>query len=106
MTTRSKRNVKCLSAVIGGSAVMALGALSMALGHEQAGPPADVAGSKMTVGQTSTETTAPGGSGHLDGGSGHQGTGPPSLRRPGRAWISDNQSVSSPLPSVTRIAEG
>jgi len=60
MTTRSKRNVKCLSAVIGGSAVMALGALSMALGQEQAGPPADVAGSKMTVGQTSTETTAPG----------------------------------------------
>jgi hypothetical protein len=60
MTTRSKRNVKCLSAVIGGSAVIALGALSMALGHEQAGPPADVAGSKMTVGQTSTETTAPG----------------------------------------------
>lgn len=59
MTTRSKRNVKCLSAVIGGSAVMALGALSMALGHEQAGPPADVAGSKMTVGETSTETTAP-----------------------------------------------
>lgn len=60
MTTRSKRNVKCLSAVIGGSAVMALGAFSMALGHEQAGPPADVAGSKMTVGETSTETTAPG----------------------------------------------
>ena len=60
MTTRSKRNVKCLSAVIGGSAVVALGALSMALVHEQAGPTADAAGSKMTVGETSTETTAPG----------------------------------------------
>jgi hypothetical protein len=58
VTSKSRKNFKLLSAAVGGSAVVALGALSLAIDHENAGT-ASVAGSSMNVGQTSTETTAP-----------------------------------------------
>jgi hypothetical protein len=45
------------SAVIGGSAVVAMGALSLAANQEQTGGPAQVAGG-MQTGQTVTQTVA------------------------------------------------
>jgi len=47
-----------LAAVIGGSAVVAMGALTMAISQEQAGP-ATVTSSGMTVSATSTQETPP-----------------------------------------------
>jgi hypothetical protein len=52
-----RTNVKMLAAVIGGSAVVAAGALTMAI-SEQA-TPASITSSGMTVGATSTEETPP-----------------------------------------------
>jgi len=49
---------KMLAAVIGGSAVVAMGALTMAITQEQT-TPATITGSGMTVGATSTQETAP-----------------------------------------------
>ena len=43
MDSSSRNNVKLLAAVIGGSAVVTMGALSMAIGQQQAEPPATVA---------------------------------------------------------------
>lgn len=51
-------NVKMFAAVIGGSAVVAMGAVTMAITHEQA-IPAEVASSGMTVGATTTPQTPP-----------------------------------------------
>ena len=51
-------NVKKLAVVIGGSAVVAAGALTMAIGQEQASP-VTVTSSGMTVGATSTQETPP-----------------------------------------------
>ena len=59
--------VKLFAAVMGGSAVLAMGALSVALHEEQAsGPSGGVAtgatfiqGGDMTLGQTATTTTPP-----------------------------------------------
>jgi hypothetical protein len=59
--------VKVFAAVMGGSAVLAMGALSVALHEEQAsGAPGGVAtgatfiqGGDMTLGQTATTTTPP-----------------------------------------------
>ena len=59
--------VKVIAAVIGGSAVVAMGALSVALHEEQApGPSGDLAGGAnfiqgggMTLGGTATTTTPP-----------------------------------------------
>jgi hypothetical protein len=51
-------NVKMLAAMIGGSAVVAMGALTMAITQEQT-MPATITGSGMTVGATSTQETAP-----------------------------------------------
>jgi hypothetical protein len=47
-----------LAAVIGGSAVVAAGALTMAISQEQASP-ATITSSGMTVGATSTQETPP-----------------------------------------------
>ena len=58
MSTTRRTNVKMLAAVIGGSAVVAMGALTMAISQEQAGP-ATVTSSGMTVGATSTQETPP-----------------------------------------------
>ncbi len=54
----NKHNVKMLAAVIGGSAVVAMGALTMAIAQEHAAP-AMVTSSGMTVGATSTQATPP-----------------------------------------------
>jgi hypothetical protein len=51
-------NVKMLAAVIGGSAVVAMGALTMAISQQQASP-ATLTSSGMTVGATSTQETPP-----------------------------------------------
>jgi hypothetical protein len=52
-----KRNHIKLSAVIGASAVVAVGALAVAVHQEQVGPTADAKSTTMTIGVTSTETT-------------------------------------------------
>jgi hypothetical protein len=53
-----KRNVKLLVAVIGGG-VIAMGALSAAIGQEQAGQESVAKSSNMNVGSTTTVTTPP-----------------------------------------------
>jgi hypothetical protein len=53
-----RTNVKMMAAVIGGSAVVAAGALTMAISQEQA-TPGTITSSGMTVGATTTETTPP-----------------------------------------------
>jgi hypothetical protein len=53
-----RTNVKMLAAVIGGSAVLAMGALTMAITEQQAAP-ATLTSSEMTVGATSTQETPP-----------------------------------------------
>jgi hypothetical protein len=53
-----RTNVKMLAAVIGGSAVVAAGALTMAISQEQVAP-ASITSSGMTVGVTSTQETPP-----------------------------------------------
>jgi hypothetical protein len=58
MSSTNRRNVKVYAAVIGGTALVALGAMNAAFTQEHAGH--DVAKSgTMTVGATSTETTPP-----------------------------------------------
>jgi hypothetical protein len=58
VNTTRRNNVKLLAAVIGGSAVVAMGALTMAISQEQASP-ATLTSSGMTVGATSTQETPP-----------------------------------------------
>jgi hypothetical protein len=58
-TNRNRKNVKVLSAVIGGSAIVAMGALTVAVGQEQAGPDVLAKSTTMSVGATSTMTTPP-----------------------------------------------
>jgi hypothetical protein len=58
VSSNNRKYVKMLSAVIGGSAVVAMGALSAAIGQEQAGSDT-IAKSTMQVGVTSTQTTPP-----------------------------------------------
>ena len=58
MQATRRTNVKMLAAVIGGSAVVAAGALTMAISQEQAAP-ASITSSGMTVGATSTQETPP-----------------------------------------------
>jgi hypothetical protein len=53
-----RTNVKMLAAVIGGSAVVAAGALTMAISQEQT-TPATITSSGMTMGATSTQATPP-----------------------------------------------
>ena len=58
MQATRRTNVKMLAAVIGGSAVVAAGALTIAISQEQAAP-ASITSSGMTVGATSTQETPP-----------------------------------------------
>jgi hypothetical protein len=58
VSSKNRKNVKMLSAVIGGSAIIAMGGLSMAIGQEQTRTDA-IAKSTMQVGATSTQTTPP-----------------------------------------------
>jgi hypothetical protein len=58
MQETRRTNVRLMAAVIGGSAVVAAGALTLAIGQEHAGP-AQLTSSGMTVGDTSTQETAP-----------------------------------------------
>ena len=58
MNSIRQTNVKMLAAVICGSAVVAMGALAMAINQEQASP-ATVTSSGMTIGATSTQETPP-----------------------------------------------
>jgi hypothetical protein len=59
MTSTNRKNVKMLAAIIGGSAVVAIGAMNVALTQE-AHTGQDLAKSTtMTIGSTSTETTPP-----------------------------------------------
>jgi hypothetical protein len=58
MSATRRTNVKMLAAVFGGSAVVVMGAVTMAIVQEQAAP-ATITGSGMTMGSTSTEETAP-----------------------------------------------
>ena len=53
-----RTNVKLMAAVIGGSAVVAMGTVTMAVSQEHA-TPATITGSGMTTGATTTQETAP-----------------------------------------------
>jgi hypothetical protein len=59
VTSKSCKNIKLLSAVIGGSAIVAMGALSFVFDQQPAGP-GSVAAPDMTLGQTTTATTPTG----------------------------------------------
>ncbi|HJT94311.1 MAG TPA: hypothetical protein VJ777_20635 [Mycobacterium sp.] len=58
MTASKRTNVKMLAAVIGGSAVVAMGAVTMAITQEEA-TPAVVTSSGMTVGATTRQEAPP-----------------------------------------------
>lgn len=58
MRTTRRTNVKLMAAVIGGSAVVAMGALTMAISQEEA-TQATITSSGMTVGATTTQETPP-----------------------------------------------
>ncbi len=58
MNANKRTNVKMLAAVIGCSAVVAMGALTMAMNDEGA-TPATVTSSGMNIGATSTQETPP-----------------------------------------------
>ena len=58
MNANKRTNVKILAAIIGGSAVVAMGALTMAINQDQA-EPATLSSSGMNVGATSTQETPP-----------------------------------------------
>jgi len=57
MVSAKRNNVKLLVALVGGSGVLAIGALSAAFGQEQAGQESVATSSGMNVGSTTTETT-------------------------------------------------
>jgi hypothetical protein len=59
MVSAKRNNVKLLVALIGGSGVLAMGALSVAFGQEQTGQQSVAKSSSMTIGSTTTETTPP-----------------------------------------------
>jgi hypothetical protein len=58
VNANKRTNVKMLAAVIGCSAVVAMGALTMAMNDEEA-TPATVSSSGMNIGATSTQETPP-----------------------------------------------
>jgi hypothetical protein len=58
MDAPKRNNVRLVVAVIGGG-VIAIGALSAAIGQEQAGQESVAKSSSMNVGSTTTETTPP-----------------------------------------------
>lgn len=59
MDSSNSRNVKRLAAIVGGAAVIAAGAMSLAIHQEQAGPATVATSSNMNIGSTSTVTTPP-----------------------------------------------
>jgi hypothetical protein len=59
MVSSYSNNVKRLSAVIGGGAMIAMGAMPTAIHQEQAGPATAAKASNMTIGSTTTQTTPP-----------------------------------------------
>ena len=59
MNSNQQKRVKLLSAVIGASAVVAVGAVSVALANEQVGTGTVGAVPEATVGATATTTTPP-----------------------------------------------
>jgi hypothetical protein len=59
MDSSNQNKVKLLAAVIGGGAVIAIGALSMAIHQEQAGADMVAKSTTMTIGSTTTGTTPP-----------------------------------------------
>jgi hypothetical protein len=58
VNANKRTNVKMLAAVIGGSAVVAMGALTIAINQEHA-TPATVTSSGMSTGATTTQATPP-----------------------------------------------
>jgi hypothetical protein len=58
VNANKRTNVKMLAAVIGGSAVVAMGAMTMAIAQEQA-TPAVMTSSGMTMGATTKQETPP-----------------------------------------------
>lgn len=58
MNANKRTNMKMLAAVIGGSAVVAMGAVTVAITQEEA-TPAVVTSSGMTVGDTTKQATPP-----------------------------------------------
>jgi hypothetical protein len=59
MVSSKRNNMKLLVALIGGSAIIAMAALSVAFGQEQAGKESVAKSSGMNIGSTTTETTPP-----------------------------------------------
>ena len=59
MNANQQKRVKLLSAVIGASAVVAVGAVGVALANEQAGTGTVGAVPEATLGATATRTTPP-----------------------------------------------
>jgi hypothetical protein len=57
MDSIKRSNVRLLAAVIGGSGVVAMGALSMAIHQQEAGPDTMAKSTTMSIGSTTTETT-------------------------------------------------
>lgn len=58
MDAKNRKNAKLLAAVIGGSAVVTMGALTMAI-HQQPAASDNVAVGQMTMGPTSTASAKP-----------------------------------------------
>jgi hypothetical protein len=58
VNANKRTNVKLLAAVIGGSAVVAMGAVTMAIAQEQT-TPAVMTSSGMTMGETTKQETPP-----------------------------------------------
>ena len=59
MNSNQQKRVKLLSAVIGASAVVAVGAVGVAVANERAGTGTVMSGPSMTLGPTTTTTTPP-----------------------------------------------
>ena len=59
MDSSNPSNAKWLVAVVGGGAVIAAGAMSMAIHQEQAGPETVAKSSTMTIGSTTTTAKKP-----------------------------------------------
>jgi hypothetical protein len=59
MDSHTRRNLRQLAAVFGGSAVVTIAALTVAVHQQEVEPDAVLAKSSMTVGPTSTVSTPP-----------------------------------------------
>jgi hypothetical protein len=59
VNSNQQKRVKWLSAAIGASALVAVGAVSIAVANEQAGTGTVRSGPEMTLGATATTTTPP-----------------------------------------------